>query len=238
MDGGDHGSPRGAESRERMVDAAVELVVEHHADAAGVREAFAYLTPGAVAARAGLSRALLYHHWGDDPDGRGAFAAFLGEVADRLWELPAVPEELAELARALPDRLDELVPTLCDHELERATGDQTAVFRAGQAMVLAGVLPRHAGPETVRRLAVLYAGLAERLGIEPVPPLTYEDIAAAVSATIEGFVLTANILPDRMLDRVEWHPPGSDDPVQWRLLSIAVDGVLRNMTRPVTPPGA
>ena len=62
------------DSRQRLVNAAVELTLEHYDAGTGVRDAFAFLTPGAVAARAaraGLSRALIYHHWGrseNDPD--------------------------------------------------------------------------------------------------------------------------------------------------------------------------
>ena len=62
MDGGapsaeDRGPARGVESREKLIDAAVELVVEHYDADLQLRDVFSYLTPGSVAPRAGLSRA-------------------------------------------------------------------------------------------------------------------------------------------------------------------------------------
>ena len=126
---------RPQDSRARLVDAAVELVIEHHESHRGLREVFAHLTPGAVAERAGLSRALLYHHWGDtEAEGSGAFERFLADVADRLWELPAVPEELEGLADVLPPKLGDVIAILCDHELDRSTGSAAAMFRAGAAL--------------------------------------------------------------------------------------------------------
>jgi len=44
------------DSRERLVDAAVGLAIEHYDADLELRDVFSYLTPGSVAARAGLSR--------------------------------------------------------------------------------------------------------------------------------------------------------------------------------------
>ena len=227
------------DSRDRLITAAVELVVDHHRSGTGLREVFAYLTPGAVAERAGLSRALIYHHWGDTEAGRGSFERFLSEVADRVWELPAVPEELEELAALLPTNMGDLVATLSDHELERATGEDAALFRAGQAITLHGALPLNGGPETIRRLGRLYEALGARLGRRPVPPLTHEDLAMAVSATIEGFALTHNVLPDMPRRRVPWQPAVTPEQAgtDWTLIAIAIEALLRRMTEPVPPDG-
>lgn len=225
-------------SRDRLVDAAVELVVEHHRAGTGLREVFAYLTPGAVAERAGLSRALIYHHWGDTEQGTGTFEAFLVEVADRVWELPAVPEELEELAELLPANLSDFVVTLSEHELDRAVGPDAALFRAGQAITLHGAVPHNGGPETIRRLGLLYEALGARLGRRPVPPLTHEDLARTISSVLEGFALNHNVLPDMVGQRVPWHPATPPEQVgsDWTLLSIAVEAILLRMTEPVPGP--
>ncbi len=78
MDGGapsegERSASRAELSKERLVDAAVEMVVEHYDGALDLRDVFSYMTPGSVATRAGLSRALLYHHWGDGDEGVDAF---------------------------------------------------------------------------------------------------------------------------------------------------------------------
>lgn len=233
-----HEQDAARDSRDRLVEAAVELVVEHHRAGTGLREVFAYLTPGAVAERAGLSRALIYHHWGDTEQGTATFEAFLVEVADRLWELPAIPEDLGELAELLPDNVSDFIATLSDHELERAVGPDAALFRAGQAIALHGAVPHNGGAEAIRRIARVYEALGARIGRRPVPPLTYEDLARTVSAVLEGFALTHNVLPDMAERRVQWTPAVEPEQsgTEWSLLSIAIESITLRMTEPLPGP--
>lgn len=249
MDGGapsegDRNMDRGAESRDRLVDAAVELVVDHYRSGTELREVFAFLTPGAVAARAGLSRALLYHHWGDaDHDGSGAFESFLGEVAERLVVASVPTDEVAALADALPANITDVITTLSAFEMGRSDGWATEEWRAAMSIALQGVLASGAQEHLIVQLGEFYRRLGARLGLEPMPPLTHEDIALAVMAVIDGFSLHVGVVPERVMRRVEWVPvsPGSERAAGWTVVAIAIEGVVRNMMRPaadipVTPP--
>lgn len=243
----DRGSERLPDSRERLLAAACDLAVEHFESAAGLRDAFSYLTPGAVADRAGLSRGLIYHHWGSPEDGPQAFERFLDAVAERLWVDAAVPGDLAELAGLLPDDLDEVVVALTAAELARYTGRDRARLRASQALTLHGASPEGASQALVSSIANLIRVLGEKVGVEPVPPLTYEDVAFSVLALFEGFGLFQNVLLDHALRMVPWDPaaaarpsPGDDAPAaesasprEWTVLAIAARGVVTAMTRPV-----
>jgi AcrR family transcriptional regulator len=245
MDGGapsegERGPSRGEESRERLVDAAVELVVEHYDQRVGLRDVFAYLTPGAVAQRAGLSRALLYHHWGDtEHDGTGAFEAFLAEVADRLWSRPVTGQDLPGQAVSLPRNMSDVVMAVADGQLARARAD-AASWRAGEALALHGVVPAQQGVRAVEELAQEIVVLLAWIERGPVPPLTAIDLAAACSAVFEGFVLSDLAVPGLNTDRVEWTPSQPPEATDggWTLLAITLESMLLHMTRPLTPPGA
>lgn len=231
--------PEARDSRDRLLAAAVELVIEHHSGTTDVREAFAYLTPGAVAARAGLSRALIYHHWDDPADGPGSFASFLGDVADRLWGLAASTQELIDGAALLPDNITDLVLALADFEFERSNNAAAGMVRATQALALQRVVGVAAGEELVRELGKVYEVLGAKAGLEPVPPLDHEAVGLAVSCVWDGFVLQNNLMPERLGVRHDWTPrvPMDGEDHGWTLFAIAVEGVIHHMMRPIaTPP--
>jgi len=233
-----------SDSRERLIAAARELALEHFESASGLRDAFSYLTPGSVAKRARLSRGLIYHYWGDaDADGSQAFDRFLEDVADRLWLESAVPDELSDLADLLPDELDDVVLALTAAELDRYTGAGRAVLRASQALTLHGASPEGAPQRLLRQIAELYRVLGDKVGLEPIPPLTYEDVAFVVLSMFEGYGLFQNVLLDHALRTVPWDPAAARTPDgapaegdgEWPVLAIAVRGVVRSMTRSTRP---
>ena len=231
-------------SRRRLVLAAVELVLEHFDQGTGLRDVFAYLTPGAVAERAGLSRGLIYHHWGNvDADGGDAFVDFLTSVSDELWDALSIPEELNSLIPLLPDNPSDLVRELSDHEVARVAGEEGATWRAVEMLVLHGVPQNPQGVEDdMNRLGEFYELAFAKTGREVVPPLTSRDVAVAVACLFEGFALQVLSQPDRLLDRYDWTPEIEPqmDQQGWTLLAISVESLMLRMTRPVgdpDPPG-
>ena len=215
-------------SQERLVQAACELAREHFESAVGLRDAFSYLTPGAVARRAGLSRGLIYHYWGEqEADGSKAFECFLDAVSQRLWNDSVVADQIAEDAEELPDDLDEVVLAITAGELARYTGRDRALLRASQALTLHGASPEGAPEGLVTAVGEIYRAIGERVGLEPIPPLTHEDVAFAVLALFEGFGLFQNVMLDRTLRSVEW------DGREWSLLAVATRGIVLGMSRPI-----
>jgi AcrR family transcriptional regulator len=217
-----------------MVDAAVELVVEHYDTRLELRDVFSYLTPGSVAARAGLSRALLYHHWGGPgQDGADAFSSFLAEVADRLRERSSAPEDYEALAQHLDGPSDVLL-AMTDHELERAGGLQSAWWRATQSLNLHGIVSAGMGEQVIDRLAAVYEMLGAHFRLEPVPPLEWRDLAVVIASALNGFALTAREVPGFAQRRIDWSPrtPLEHDEQGWTLLAVMVESIVLGMVRP------
>lgn len=225
---------RVASSRERLMSAAVELVLEHHGAGSGLRQVYSYLTPGAVAERSGLSRALIYHHWGGT-DGGDAYADFLADVTREIWHRAADPDRLTG---ELPDRLDNLsaiVLAVSEIELDLERGPNRPLLRASTSLALAGAVDHDGSEDVVDRLSDTYRMLGELLGLEPVPPLTFDDVATAVTCVFMGFVLTAEAVPDLVAHRYPWTPiqPGPGDADGWPMLAIVLESLIDAMTRPV-----
>jgi AcrR family transcriptional regulator len=239
MDGGapsegERSASRAELSKERLVDAAVELVVEHYDGELDLRDVFSYLTPGSVATRAGLSRALLYHHWGDGDEGADAFSTFLAEVADRLRTRSSAPEDYERLAGHLDGPSDVLL-AMCDHELDRPGGLRSAWWRATQSLNLHGVVSPDQGREVLGRLAAVYELLGDHFGLVPVEPLGWEEIAVAIASALNGFALTVRELPDQGDRRYDWvsRTPLEHQEQEWTLLSIMVESLVLGMVRPL-----
>lgn len=215
------------------MSAAVALVLEHHDAGSDLRQVYAYLTPGAVADRAGLSRALIYHHWGGDDVG-DAFTAFLADVTSEIWRRAADP---GRLTGELPDDLENLsaiILGVSDIELDLDRGPNRPQLRASTTLTLAGVVDPDAAEDIVDRLAVTYSALGELLGYEPVPPLTFNDVATAITCVFMGFVLTAEAVPELVARRHRWTPlqPGPADAGGWPMLAIVLESLIHTTTRP------
>lgn len=237
MDGGapSDDQDRAASSRERLVSAAVELVLEHHGAGSGLRRVYSYLTPGSVAERSGLSRALIYHHWGGT-DGGDAYADFLADVTREIWRRAADP---GRLAGELPDRLDNLsaiILSVSDVELDLERGPNRPLLRASTSLALAGAVDHEGSEDVVDRLSHTYRALGELLDLEPVPPLTFDDIATAATCVFMGFVLTAETVPDLVAHRYRWSPiqPSAGDADGWPMLAIVLESLVDAMTRPAS----
>jgi AcrR family transcriptional regulator len=86
--------PSAAEVRQQLLDAATELALEHGFDACGLRE---------IAARAGVSTAMIAYYFGDR---RGLYEAMFQRALDRVRDQV---EALLALEDGSGDRLDELV---------------------------------------------------------------------------------------------------------------------------------
>ena len=201
------------------------------------RVSLAYLTPGAVAERAGTSRPLLYHHWGDGTD---AFRNFLDDVVAEVWRRSSVPDELAEVADAVGSDPAEQVRVLGNLEAGRLSGPRGPLVRAGQALLLDGLVDAAAVRSVTDGLAEMYRALAAAGGFVPAGGLTYAEIATAIELVCEGYWLQGNVLADRLERRFSWCSRvaglsgGSVTPTDdWTLFAIAVDAILAALLRPV-----
>ena len=225
---------RSPTSRERLVSAAIDLIREHHREPVAARDVFAYLHPRSVAERAGVSRGLIYPHWGDpSEDGVDAFDRFLSEVTDELWTLVTVPDDLADLADLLPDELGEVVSTLANYELERFLGDD-GTGRSILALSLYAIGSSADTPVSVAHMAKLYERILPKLGRELRPPLSYDDVAFSLMALLDGFVLHLPAMSHVITRRHQWSSaPEAEGDDGWTLFAIAVEAIVLHMTRPL-----
>ena len=238
--------PAQVSSRDRLVEAAIDLIREHHRAPAAVRDVFAFLNPRSVAERAGVSRGLIYHHWGDvDSDGSEAFDRFLSTVTDELWNRVTAPDDLADMADLLPDELTAVVATLADFELARFVDDEAeGTGRAILALSLYGIGSHADTPVSVGQMAKLYERILVKLRRELVPPLTHEDLAFTLMALLDGFVLHLPAMETVITRRHRWRAveaaEGGESNDEWSLFAVAVESMVLHMTRPVpgSVPGA
>jgi len=126
-----------AAQREHILTAAFELLRER---------GMATMSMSAVAARAGISRATLYHYF---PDMDALLSAWIGR------EIGAAVHELVQGALAIPDPLARI---------EQLVGAQTAIFAGSDHRLSAEHLESETGSPAVRReVAAQMAPLRELL---------------------------------------------------------------------------
>jgi AcrR family transcriptional regulator len=228
----------GESTRQQLLDSARALVLERFREGVAPHHALAYLTPAAVAARAGVSRGTIYHYWGSssqDGDDR-PFERFLAEVAQLLYDDSVDVEDLDLLASVLPDNLTDLILELCGFELARlSNGDDAAMFRASTTMALHGVdlSPQYRG--SIDQLAVVYdLGLA-RLGRRVRAPLTTRDLAQAIASLTGGMLLEELFDPGGATREIDWEGsvPRVASERSWTTYSIAVEALVLHLTEPV-----
>lgn len=226
MDGGAPSEDQSDNARDRIVGAAVDLVLEHAGSDSNLRQVYCYLTPGLVAARAGVSRALIYHYW--SAPGADAFSAFLADVASELWRRSAEPELLAAKFPGTPDHLGHVVGAASVSRF--VSGEKLALLRAGVVVALAGAIDPADRDDVIERLSATFGRGAERMGMEPVPPLSLDDVAVAVTCVLMGFVLSNEARPERV---GRTYAGGVGGGAERSLLAVALDGVIGGMLRPV-----
>ena len=223
-------------ARCKLIEAGCELVLEHYAQGTGLREVYAYLNAGAVSKRAGLSRGLLYHYWGDAGSANSsAFEAYLGSVSDRLLQRSSVPEDLAEMAKYLPSNMTDLIVEITAAELERTSGEEAPLWNATEMLALHGMYSDSETEETLKRLDDFWTVGLARIAREPLPPLGYRELSIASSNLITGFASPVLGSPDRLWKEYDW--PGSQERESstrpWTLLAISMESLILGMTRPV-----
>ncbi len=223
-------------ARGRLIDAGCELVLEHYAQGTGLREVYAYLNAGAVSKRAGLSRGLLYHYWGESGSANpSAFEAYLGSVSDRLLQRSSVPEDLAEMATYLPSNMTDLILEITAFELERTSGEEAPLWNATEMLALHGLFSNSETEETLKRLDGFWTVGLGQIDREPIPPLGYRELSIASSNLITGFASPVLGTPERLWKEYDW--PGSEERESstrpWTLLAICMESLIVGMTRPV-----
>jgi AcrR family transcriptional regulator len=232
-----------ASTRERLLAAGREMVLERFEEDASPADALAHLTPASVAQRAGVSRGSLYHYWGDaalgetgTDDADTPFRRFLEELAGQLWGSATGFEDMLLAALALPDNLSDVILALTAGEVARRTsGRPAASWRATVTMGMHGAdLSEDVVASTVS-VTRLYEAVLPRLGRRMRAPLRTYDLAQTIGCLADGMILNELLVPGSTTAPVDWTP--SVEPTvaveAWNLFAIAVESVALNMTEPI-----
>jgi AcrR family transcriptional regulator len=227
-------------TRDRLLGAAKEMVLDRFEQGSSPADAMAFLTPAAVAERAGASRGSIYHHWGDTPEGEEPidekpFRRFLDELAEEFWEDTVEVEELAIVAAGLPGDENDFVRELARFEMLRLTapGGDLAAWKASTVMAIFGADYVEPFRRTTGALARLYGAILGRHGRRMRDPLDAEQLARAIAMLTDGMVISDLLEPGEVARPVRMPRDDHD----WTLFGLAARAIVDGMTEKIPGEG-
>ncbi len=239
-------TPEEPPKAERLLEAGMQLMREHFADAENnLGLGHLYISPTQVAARAGMSKGMLYHIWGRT--GAKAFDSYVAELARRSLVEVNQPDELRaaiDAAHAQGASFDVAVVALGDDELDSIVNHPARRLSFIQTLSLTA----YSGCQAIREsrhssaagtyddLAPFYAHTLTVYGRRLRPhrnggrPLTITDFARAISCLTEGFAAEALYNPDVLAADIAWSVGLLDQPCS--LYAISLLALVDGLTEP------
>ena len=232
---------------QQLIDAGLDLMREHYADAENTLGAgFQFISPTQVAGRAGISKGMLYHIWGRD--GGRAFDNYVAELADRVLDplvKPGVLEHVIEELHRDGMSFAEVTAEMGDFEVNSMIGDEERRIAFVQTLSLTA----YAGCKVIQdaldgssqrsyeQLAQFYEFAFALYGKRIKQhdghgrSMTSVDVARAVSCLVEGFAAEALHSPQILEREIAWAVGPHEQPTS--LLGIAlmslVDGMIEDI---------
>ena len=238
------GAPQRAE---RLLAAGEQLLREHFSDTANTLGAgYQFVSPTQVAARAGMSKGMLYHIWGRD--GGKAFDNYIAELAERVINEYSLPDELRAAAKKLYDggaSWQQAIVLMSNFELDsqvHSTERRRAFLQSLSLCAYADCLPvgqslHRSASESYELLGTFYEYALHLYGLRlrhpggDGRPLTVVDLARTLSCVVEGFALEALHSPDVMEADIAWIV--GDQPEPCSLFAIAMQSLVLALTEPI-----
>jgi AcrR family transcriptional regulator len=229
-------SPEEPPTAERMLDAGMQLMREHFADAENtVGIGHLYISPTQVAARAGMSKGMLYHIWGRA--GSKAFDNFVADLAERALIETNQPEELRAGVDTILEQganFHDAVVLLGDEELDSLVNDperrlsfiQTLSLTAYSGCQAIRDALRSSTASTYDDLATFYAytmhiyGRRLRTVVGPGRPFNIDDFARAIACLTEGFAAEALYYPEMLDGDIAWSVGLTEQPCSLFAISL------------------
>ena len=199
-------------TREQLIDAGIRLFRE------GRATILRSLTAGTVAAEAGYHRQTFYRHWDTQCD-------YVGELMEVVFAISDAPTERRSLVNPAPTTFEDRVRHHARAEIDRLWDDPKGAVRIG--LLAMGQLtegrPRELAEafyqDSVVQLERAFIEILADHGRQPSAPHTLEDVARAVRAQINGFVIEAAFVGDARRAR--------------RLFDVMVVQVVTDLTEPI-----
>jgi hypothetical protein len=239
-----------AAARAKLLAAGRDLLVEHYSGTPDRRRGLRGVLPAAlVAERADFaSHAVLYRAWQDADGGTdGALDRFVEDVLASMSTWVHAPVALTEALTALHEQhvgFATVVKLMADLELRRLL-DPDADGRnwTGWLSVapyafdepLRSTWRAHHERGALLPLSVFYRDALALWDRRMVAPLTEHDLAEALNAAIDGFVLHEH-LAEGINQPIDWRPDDdSDDDAPWTLWSMTAYSIITSITEPLPP---
>jgi AcrR family transcriptional regulator len=229
-----------------LLEAGAGLLREHFAHASErLGDGFQFLSPTEVAHRAGVSKGMLYHLWGDGES--RAFDNFVAALAaTAIVEANDADALQAEVTKLLTLGLGfaRTVAALGEAELASLAVDDERRIPFLQQLAFTA----YAGCEPIRRalasaatdsyqyLAPFYQRTLDACERRLKPPsgpgraLTMTDFARAISCLTEGFASEVQYFPDLVDDQISWRVDGTAESLT--LYAISLIGLVEHLTEP------
>lgn len=218
----------GADAKQRLVAAGTRVVLEHFAaEPPRLADGLRFASPSAIARKAGVSKAMIYHYWPD-------FSAFAEDVALEILDLSSEPEAL-ELALPVSRDPADALEALAAVEVRRLRS--SPAWRGSIVLAIHGV-GNAIGDWMWDKIEATYVEVFDHVGLKRRAGIPMRSIAASLSAVAEGHALLQIESPDLGLSTHPWVPHiagASPDVRQWTLHQINVDLVLAGLTERADP---
>ena len=209
----------------RLLDIGRQMVLE-----APTADVFAHIRLSDVARRAGVTTGALYHYWDSQDDYQ---VELLGQILSP--DPYSLREPVAERVRAAAAggvTLHQLIQAVCADNVDRFFGSsdfrlQVALWVSADDVVRARLAAQYAavGAEWVE----FYRTVFEVYGFTLRKPFTYDWLATALTALLEGLILRAEVDPHSIgVDGSDAAPTS-----EWGLFSSTVLALLPGVTQEV-----
>ncbi len=198
-------------TREQLIDAGIRLFRE------GRATILRSLTASTVTAEAGYHRQTFYRHWDTQCD-------YVGDLMEAVFAISDEPSERRTMVEPQTTTFEERVRQHASAEIDRLWDDPKGAVRIGLLAMgqLGDGRPRELAEtfyqDSVDQIEGVLADILADHGRRPAALYSLEDVARAVRAQINGFVIEAAFVGDTRRAR--------------RLFDILVVQVVADLTEP------
>jgi AcrR family transcriptional regulator len=217
------------ETERLLLEAGLEVISEGSGSGALDR-----VTAKDIAGTAGVSTGAIYSRWDSLEDYQRDLLIYRLERRDSRspTDFMALFEQLNHEDTKGSDLIRLLTPLDFEHQRQHAAWGPVLVawcLRADE-VILAALRSRYRkvrdSSDELAEAAMTFAGRRMRNGIEQ------QDLTVALTALVDGLTLRSHVSPETADITVPW-PPEASDKVDWPLVGIGADALVRYFTEPI-----
>jgi len=213
-------------TRASLLEAGEELVRERARDRAStIAGALGHIRSSDVAARAGVSKGMIYHLWPSQE-------AYRRDLLIRLAHSTTVESFVATESPAVLeafDSIDEAISTVSNLTLDRALGDEQWFVFMEVSSFLANEDVRAAMAEgqadALAHASAFFAAGLQRWGLRMRPGYRVEDLVLLTRALSRGITLQAKVSTEALFEPRPWRSEG-----EWSLYTVGIAALFDALT--------